>query len=86
MLAKTDGQTPQPLSQRDKRLLTCVVIFGFGYLVYLTTFSRGPIVYSFEEYERAKAACKGNTPKTCESNFLKNWRKAHRDAPSGSKP
>lgn len=76
----------EPLTPREKNVLGSLVVLMCLYMVYLTMFSRGPVVYSFEEHDRAKAACQGSTEKNCEQHFMKNWRKAHPDEPSGSKP
>lgn len=83
MLAKTDDQTPVPLSQRDKRLLVCAVVFILGYLVYLTMFSRGPEFYSFEEYARAKVTCGTDESEQCQIRALKKWRKDNPHSPRG---
>lgn len=71
--------------RKDKFTITASVFCGIC-LVYLLFLSRGPTSYSFNELDRANAACNNSPDQKCQHAFLKIWRKANPDAPSGSKP
>lgn len=85
MKSKTDLQSPEPLSPKEKQAYACVVIFLSGYIVWLTMFSPSPKFYSYNEYNRAEVACVGNAYVGCVAENLTKWRKtAPPDAPRGS--
>ncbi|MET4170950.1 hypothetical protein ABIB99_002032 [Bradyrhizobium sp. LA6.1] len=57
--------------------------------ILMIAMSRSPVIYSFAENDRAKAACEGMEDRgrayaLCYDNALKQWRKEHPDEPRGS--
>lgn len=83
MLADADNMAAEPMTRREKRVLSSAVLLLAGYMIYLTMFSPSPKFYSFEEYARANAACGSDTSERCQIKELKAWRKANPYSPRG---
>lgn len=78
-------RVPESFSRNEKLIYGCVGVFLLGYTVWLALFSPVPLFYSYNEYNRANAACVGNAYVGCASEKLTKWRKsAPPDAPRGS--
>lgn len=79
-----EAKVPEPSPKKEKQLLSGIVLLMFGYMIWLTMFSRGPAFYSFNEEARARIACGSDASEGCLIKSMKRWRKDNPHGPRGS--